>query len=340
VTTDDIVSDYLAELSQVTVGLDPAARAELLQEVGQHIRDALATGEDVSEVLTRLGRPVEIAQAAGLPKRSFHTFARRAFELTAVFLVAAGAVVPPYIGWIVGVIMLWNGPRWTLRDRLIGTLVPPFGASGVLALWPFLSGLGSRECAQTGTDVTCRRVILPGWLEVAFVVVYVSVGLAVAGYLVYRAGRAERSRPWSWRTGASWLGLAPRQVWLVPIFAILVVLALAMAGLAVRVYVQDARGRPVPLRDASRVCGWVGDLSDGGQSLRVDTRGEAAGTGTANVGDVVCVLDQLKVPPSISDELEQEQLEEVRRSRMWDGFVVTWTYRRRDGLDVVIRETQ
>jgi uncharacterized membrane protein len=44
VTTDDIVSDYLAELDRVTVGLEPTTRAELLQEVRQHIIDAQADG--------------------------------------------------------------------------------------------------------------------------------------------------------------------------------------------------------------------------------------------------------------------------------------------------------
>jgi hypothetical protein len=66
VTTDDMVNEYLAELDRVTVGLEPTTRADLLQEVRQHIIDAQAAGEDVHEVLARLGSPAEIAQAAGL----------------------------------------------------------------------------------------------------------------------------------------------------------------------------------------------------------------------------------------------------------------------------------
>src|SRR4029450_560580 len=56
-----MVNDYLAELDRVTVGLEPTTRADLLQEVRQHIIDAQAAGEDVHEVLARLGRPAEIA---------------------------------------------------------------------------------------------------------------------------------------------------------------------------------------------------------------------------------------------------------------------------------------
>ena len=330
-TTDDIVSDYLAELDRDTVGLEPTTRTELLQEVRQHIIDAQADGEGVREVLTRLGSPAEIAQAAGMPRSSRRNSAQAAYDLATVFLLAVGGLFP-FLGWILGVVLLWNGPRWTRRDRLIGTLVPPLGPTGVFGLAPLFSGLGAWSCAQSSNDISCGRVLVAGWLGTAILALWVTVGLVVAGYLLYRAG--------SWRTALSWLGLAPRQVWLVPIFAILVVLALVQAGLVVRVYAQDARGRPVPLRDASQVCGWVGDLSDGGQSLRVDTRGEAAGTGTASVGDVVCVLDQLNAPPGIKDELTQAQIQDVRRSRMWDGFAVSWTYDSSNGLDVVIRETQ
>ena len=109
-TTDDIVRDYLAELDRDTVGLEPTTRAELLQEVRQHIIDAQADGEDVREVLTRLGSPAEIAQAAGMPRSSRRNSAQAAYDLATVFLLAVGGLFP-FFGWILGVVLLWNGPR-------------------------------------------------------------------------------------------------------------------------------------------------------------------------------------------------------------------------------------
>jgi hypothetical protein len=194
-TTDPLVSEYLAQLSRVTFGLDPAARAELMQEVRQHVSDAQAAGDDIPAVLTRLGSPEQIAQAAGLAIRtSGRTGAQTAYDLGTVFLLVAGAVCLPYIGWFIGVILLWNGPRWTLRDRLIGTLVPPLGASGVLMLdeLTFRLKLGTMHCSQVGTDIVCGRTLLPDWLVVALPVVYLTLGAAAGGYLVYRAARAGR----------------------------------------------------------------------------------------------------------------------------------------------------
>jgi hypothetical protein len=206
-TTHPLVSDYIAQLSRVTFGLDPTARAELLQEVRQHISDAQAAGDDIPAVLTELGSPEQIAQAAGLRIRtSGRTRAQTAYDLGTVFLLAVGAACLPYIGWFIGVILLWNGPRWTIRDRLIGTLVPPLGASGVLMLGQLTLGLGAVDCSQVGEDIVCRRTLLPGWLGLALPVVYLTLGATAGGYLVYRAARSARGCRWSRSDGTSGAG--------------------------------------------------------------------------------------------------------------------------------------
>lgn len=199
-TIDPLAHEYLTDLSRVTFGLDPLARAELLQEVRQHISDAAAAGDDIPAVLTRLGSPEQIAQAAGLPIRSSgRTPGQTAYDLGTVLLLVAGAVCVPYLGWFIGVILLWNGPRWTLRDRLIGTLLPPFGASGVVFLGQVGSRLqlGTAYCTGVGPDIVCGRTLLPHWLGVTMLVVFLTVGTAVGGYLVYRASRAGQGSRWS-----------------------------------------------------------------------------------------------------------------------------------------------
>ena len=191
-TTDPLVSDYLTQLSRVTVGLDPAARAELLEEMRQHISDAQATGEDIPATLARLGNPEQIALAAGLPiGTTVRTGAQKAYDLATVFLLVAGSVGLPYlVGWFIGVTLLWNGPRWTIRDRLIGTLVPPFGATGLLALGPLTFNLGTVGCSEVGQDIVCERTLLPDWLSAALPVTYLILGAATGGFLLYRATQA------------------------------------------------------------------------------------------------------------------------------------------------------
>jgi hypothetical protein len=95
-----------------------------------------------------------------------------------VFLLAVGGLFP-FLGWILGVVLLWNGPRWTRRDRLIGTLVPPLGPTGVFGLAPIFSGLGSWSCEQSGNDISCGRVLVAGWLGTAILALWVTVGLVV-----------------------------------------------------------------------------------------------------------------------------------------------------------------
>jgi hypothetical protein len=36
------------------------------------------------------------------------------------------------VGWLVGVVLLWSSTVWTLRDKLIGTLVIPGGLATAL----------------------------------------------------------------------------------------------------------------------------------------------------------------------------------------------------------------
>ncbi len=38
------------------------------------------------------------------------------------------------IGWLIGVALLWTSRTWSLRDKLLGTFVPPGGLAGSMAL--------------------------------------------------------------------------------------------------------------------------------------------------------------------------------------------------------------
>ena len=48
--------------------------------------------------------------------------------VTLSLLFAGGFLIG--IGWIAGVLLLWTSPIWRLRDKLIGTLILPFGIGG------------------------------------------------------------------------------------------------------------------------------------------------------------------------------------------------------------------
>lgn len=67
---DRMVTDYLARLEREVADLPAPRRQELLADITEHIRDARAeldpeTPEDVSAILTNLGDPAVVGEAAG-----------------------------------------------------------------------------------------------------------------------------------------------------------------------------------------------------------------------------------------------------------------------------------
>jgi len=59
----------------------------------------------------------------GMPVRPVVTWR----EVGALILLPFGGVVVPFVGWFAGVVLLWVSDAWTVRDKLIGTLVIPGG---------------------------------------------------------------------------------------------------------------------------------------------------------------------------------------------------------------------
>jgi hypothetical protein len=141
---DTLIDRYLKDLETELRGLPTNRRRELLAEVGEHITQARAALDADSEaairtVLERLGDPADIAAEArerfGVPPPDPRVPTPR-LEIIAIVLL-----VVPFLGWVVGVILVWLSRIWTTRDKLIGTLG---GMSWVLA------GLGTLSISAQG----------------------------------------------------------------------------------------------------------------------------------------------------------------------------------------------
>lgn len=74
------------------------------------------------------------------------------FELVAVVLLLIGGIVLPVLGWVIGVVLLWASAQWTMRDKLIGTLVVPGGLA--VAAWTLFFASGTSVCTSDGTCQT------------------------------------------------------------------------------------------------------------------------------------------------------------------------------------------
>lgn len=150
-TADKLVEDYLERLDSELRDLPRARRRELTQEIAEHIdeaRSALASDDeaDIRNLLDRLGEPAEIAAEA---RERLGVRSRRAgfTEVAAIVLLPIGGVVIPVLGWVAGVIALWVSDAWTVRDKLIGTLVIPGGL--LVPVYLMLATGSSTSCSSS-----------------------------------------------------------------------------------------------------------------------------------------------------------------------------------------------
>ncbi|WP_328322238.1 hypothetical protein OHA70_26500 [Kribbella sp. NBC_00382] len=127
---DRLVDDYLLRLRKEAEPLPEGRRTELVAEVTAHIAEARAEGavseSEVRDMLARLGSPEEIVLAAtdGLVLVDEPRLRKR--DAAAVLLLPLGGFVVLF-GWVIGVVLLWTSDRWTRNEKLMGTLIWPFG---------------------------------------------------------------------------------------------------------------------------------------------------------------------------------------------------------------------
>jgi hypothetical protein len=169
---EEMVAAYLADLSREAERLDPNARLELLDDVRSHIEVALAEAEnpdryEVTRILTALGDPREIVDAASPEATATHAvpamppvfepspqpwdsgppYPLGGREIVAISMLLIGAFVAG-VGWLAGLWLLWASPRWSTRDKLLGTFVLPGGLAPLALVLGTASG--GQACTQDG----------------------------------------------------------------------------------------------------------------------------------------------------------------------------------------------
>ena len=190
------VEHYLHDLKEELRDLPPARRRELLEEIREHIGEALAEipeGEEaeVRNVLERVGEPAVIAEEA---RERFGI--RRAKpgirEILTLILLPLGGFLW-IIGWAVGAILLATSQVWTSREKVIGLLVVP---GGLLPAVFFGLMTGGKVCSQLSSN---GRVIsescsggMPVWLAYVILAVLVGGPIWTVFFLLSRMNRRAR----------------------------------------------------------------------------------------------------------------------------------------------------
>lgn len=97
--------------------------------------------------------------------------AETVYDAGTVLALYFGSLVIPVVGWIVGVVLLWEGPRWSTAQKWIGTLVWPvsFAVAGVVL---FAAGTAA---APDGPGRAFWFGIVPALVALPVVFVYLLV---------------------------------------------------------------------------------------------------------------------------------------------------------------------
>jgi uncharacterized membrane protein len=191
------VEHYLHDLEEELRDLPPTRRRELLEEIREHIGEALAEipeGEEagVRNVLERVGEPAVIAEEAR--ERFGISRAKPGIrEILTLILLPLGGFLW-IIGWAVGAILLATSTVWTSREKVIGLLVVPGGLLPAF-LFGFMSS--GKLCSQTisqGQVVseTCSGG-MPVWLAWMILAVTVIGPIWTVFFLLSRMNRRVAS---------------------------------------------------------------------------------------------------------------------------------------------------
>jgi uncharacterized membrane protein len=179
---DALVLRYLQGLESQLGDLPANRRQELLDEVAEHITAARATLDPETEagvrsLLERLGDPADIAAEA---RDRFGVPAEPARPTPWLEVIALVALVIPFLGWVVGVVLVWLSRLWTTRDKLIGTLG---GMSWLVA------GLGTLSMSAQGSTAVGSGPLGPTEMSLVEVVLFLApflLPVVAAIYLGFR----------------------------------------------------------------------------------------------------------------------------------------------------------
>lgn len=182
---------YLRRLEDEASVLPPAVARDIVSGVREELEGL--TPAQARERIASLGDPSAIVGAArdelvGVPAAPTERRDSSAYTILTALAVSIGGVVVPLFGWIAGVGLLWWSRTWTLRDKIVGTLLVPAVLAAAIGVGMAFAAARDRELMDMGSGLAGGLFAYRHFSLIAGLVVSAIVALA---YLLVRA-RAPR----------------------------------------------------------------------------------------------------------------------------------------------------
>lgn len=191
-TQHPLVTRYLKDLDRALRDVPAEGRHEIVAEIKEHIAEAAIdrggemTENELRTILDHVGHPEAIAEDA---RERYGVQRRRggAMEGIAIFSLLLGGLVFPVVGWIFGVVLLWASDVWSIRDKILGTLVVPGGLAAPIALAGFAVAASGCVLPVAG----CEPRETPAFLSAIVLILIAIAPIGVAAYLGRKAFRVR-----------------------------------------------------------------------------------------------------------------------------------------------------
>lgn len=177
---------YLQQVQRLLEGADSETAVSLMAGLTEEL-EGLDDAAALSKI-EQIGPPEEVTaelRADAEPRPQDADW----YTWLAALLATFGGFILPFIGWIVGVVLLWNSKTWRTRHRVIGTLVAPIvtliAAAAVMPWQPIAVSNDASTSAFAAWDVGTLLTVILAPLLLALLV-------AVASWLIAGARKIKR----------------------------------------------------------------------------------------------------------------------------------------------------
>lgn len=188
---DTIIRHYMEDLKWALRDLPSPRRQQILDEIAEHIQTARAQlrqedASSVRQILEQVGDPETIRLSAGLPRVAPPS----SWDRWVPWLLLLGGFLF-LIGWVFGLVLLWQSRTWSTLEKILGTLIWPGGLAAVFLFVGLpTGGATTSSCVSQGGGgahcVTMGSHVLVA-VGLLMLVVAVVAPLAVMVRLIWRS---------------------------------------------------------------------------------------------------------------------------------------------------------